>query len=504
VLSSLRSGGYREPVASTYSAGRLKSDHAVRGEYDISTGLRAFVTYHSRSGTDTTSGTGTDESTASGGVQWSRQDYPSITLRGDYLDANDRLGDRTRRGGRLDATWTPSAELLGISGFSAARISGYARISEEDIAGSRNDGSYRSQNYFFRSVFNPRQLFSINLWYQGDMREKRSVDGAYRREHQSEKANIDILMEHISGLSLSGRLTRDVRQMPVTASLLDHSSSTSLQANARIAPGTWLPALQSFTLYCYIIHSMHGYRANSAESSGMLQALFSRGGGERRSGGQSTWYDSRLEWRPVPGFLYSVNGNARYFQSEQLSSAWASSLWMMTHYAEWRPDNRSLYAMQFRLRRKPGIEYERESEPAVWTERRFSRLLLVRLALHSSIRSSETNAGVDNSYQIKPSGTVTLSLDDAPLIRRAELRIDGGYSFARSHYRPWYASESINSGATFHNNFYLDLYPHPVMFIRFRYFLLWSSAGSMFPHYRILGIDGWRQPDAELQIVMQL
>jgi len=503
VLSSLRSGGYREPVASSYAAGRLKSDHAVKGEYDITSGLRAFVSYHARAGTDTTSGTGTDESTASGGIQWSRQDYPSITLRGDYLNANDRLGDRTRHGGRLDAAWTPSTAFLELSGFSAARFSGYARISEENVALSRNDGKYRSQNYFFRSVLNPRQLLSINVWYQGDMREKRSENGAYLREHQTEKANIDILMEHISGLSLSGRLTRDVRQMPVTATLLDQSSSTSLQTNARIAPGTWLPALQPFTLYGYIIHSVYGYRRNSTESSGMLQALFSQGGGEQRSEGQSTWYDSRLEWRPVPGFLYSVNGHSRHFYSEQYRSSGAYSFWSMTHYAEWRPDNRSLYAMQFHFRRDQGNDRTDASSPAIWTERRFSRRLLLRLALHSSIRNSESNWGISDSYEIQPSGTLTFTLDDAPVIRRAELRVDGGYSFHRSHFRPWYASESVSSSASVNSNLYLDLYPHPVMFIRFRYFLVWN-AGYSFQTYRIFGIDGWKQPDAELQIVMQL
>ncbi len=503
VLSSIRSDGYREPVASAYSAGRLGSDHAVKGEYELSPELRAFVTYYGRTGTDTARGIDTDEQTSSGGLQWSRQDYPSITLRGEYMDVSDQFADRTRRGGRLDAAWTPSEALLGTTGFRAARFSAYARIAEEDVSGTLRDGRFRTQNYFFRSVLTPRQLFSVNLWYQGDAREKRSTEGVFAREYQTEKANLDILMEHINGLSLGGRLTRDVRQMQTSPSLLDRSASTTIQANARIAPGTWIPSLQRFVLYGNVSQYTSGYYANSTAETAMLLSLFSGDTGERRSGNANMGYETRLEWRPIAGLLYSVSGILNDSRNDQYSSTTKSGFWTMTHYGEWRPDNRSLLAMQFQFRKQQYSYGYTESQPAVWAERRFSRLLLTRLTLHTSIHRSETSYARNSRYNIQPSGTVTLTLDNAPVIRRAELRFDAGYSIEESR-TEWYLAETQNSTQRgFHNTFYLDLYPHPVLFIRFRHFMQWHS-GPGFNNYRYFGIDGWRQPDAELKIVMQL
>jgi hypothetical protein len=503
VLSSLRSDGYREAVPARYSDGRLGSDHIVSAEYDISPELRTFARYQGRAGKDSLTGIESSEQTSSGGVQWSRQDYPSLTLRGDWLDVTGTSVNTTRRGGRLDAVWTPSAELLALTGFSAARLSAFARITAEDAKGSLRNGLYRSQNYFLRTVLNPRPLFSVNLWYQGDLREKQTGEGMYVREYQTEKANLDLLMEHMDGLILGGRLTRELRSMQSSPTLFDRSSMTSLLTNVRIAPGTWSAALRPVVLYATASYAVTGYAANATDEAGLLLALFSGDTGERRSGSTVTGYESRLEWRPITGLLYSVAGMYRESSSELYSSAVNSGYWSMTHYAEWRPDNRSQYAMQFLFMKRLYSGINSEIQPSVWAEKRFSRLFLARLALHTTARRSENSYGVSEGYTLRPSATATLTLDDAPVIRRAEFRLDADYLILENQLSFYAAPPTIDSRRTLRANVYMDVYPHPVLFVRFRYLMHWDS-GPGFNTYRFLGTDGWYQPEAELKIVMQL
>lgn len=503
ILSSLRSNGYSEAVPAQYSAGPLHADHLVSAEYDITPELRAFARYHGRAGQDSLLGTESSEETFSGGVQWSRQDYPSLTLRSELLDVTAWSEKRSRRGGRVDAVWTPSAGLLALTGFSAARISAYARITGEETMGSLRNGLYRSQNYFLRTVLNPRPLFSLNFWYQGDLREKKVRAGLFTREYQIERANLDILMENMDGLILGGRLTRELRSMQASPMLFDRSSVTSLLTNVRVAPGTWVPALRPVVFFATVNYAVTGYAANAADQRGFLLSLFSGNTGEPRSGSTVTGYESRLEWRPISGLLYSVAGMYRESTSKLYNSTANSGNWNMIHYAEWRPDNRTQYAFQFQLMKRLYSGTNTETQPAIWVERRFSRLLLARVAFNTTTSRSENSYGVWEGYTLRPSATTTFTFDDAPIVRRAELRLDTDYLIEERRQTFYLAPPSSNSRRTLRTNIHLDMYPHPVLFIRFRYNTHWDSQRG-FNTYRMLGVDGWYQPEAELRIVMQL
>ncbi|MBR9978446.1 MAG: hypothetical protein KFH87_10185, partial [Bacteroidetes bacterium] len=503
LLSSLRSDGYSEPVANAYAGGRLSSDHGMRGEIDMSDELRAFVLYRQRSGTDHESGIATGERSSTAGIQWARPAYPSVIARGEYLDVNDRLGSRTRRGGRLDAAWTPSQALLTAGGISAARFSGYARISEETVSAAVQEGTYRSHNYFFRAVINPRQLFSANLWYQGDMREKRTPFMGFRSEYQTENINLDLLMEHITGLSLGGRFTQAVRQFPLPAAGLDRSSSSSVLTNVRITPGTWLQSLHPFILYASVSHTLDAYHTGGEDVAAFGLSLLSSASGHRQRASSSRVYDARLEWRPVYGLLYSLRGIWQESRSEQFTSSQQQAFWIMTHSAEWRPDNRSVYAVRFQLRKSHSLREDRQDvDPGAWLERRISRLLLVRAALYATLLRSESPDAVRSSREIRPALTLTLTIDRASLLGRVELRMDAGYTHGIAGTRRWTGETTEYSSERLYSTLYLDMYPHPVLFLRARGFFTWRSD-DLHPH-AFLATAAWLRPDVELQLVMQL
>jgi hypothetical protein len=503
LLSSLRSDDYREPVSNAYAGGKLSADHGIKGEVDVTDELRGFIMYRSRSGADSIRSTATSELSSSTGLQWSRPDYPSIIARGEYMDVHDHLGTRTRRGGRIDAAWTPSTTLLSRSGISAARFSGYARISEETASGVVHDGRYRSSNYFFRSVINPRQLFSANLWYQGDMREKRTLDGRFNSEYQTEKINLDLLMEHITGISLGGRLTREIRQLPAAASIVDQSSSAYILTNARITPGTWLPVLQPFILYASFSHTLDEYHSGGEQAAAFGLSLLSAAGGRRQRASSSIVYDARLEWRPLYGVLYSIRGLWQQSRSEQLSSSNEHAFWIMTHNAEWRPDNRSVYAARFQFRKTNYVHEQRQDlDPGVWVEQRFSRVFLGRLALYATLLRNESMAAIRNSQEVRPAITLTLTIDKAPILGRTEIRMDAGYTHFRSVTTRWTGQRTAFTSERLYNTVYLDMYPHPVLFLRLRSFFTWLRDDTR--PVSLFAPEGWIQPDVELQLVMQL
>jgi hypothetical protein len=503
LLSSFRGDGYREPVASAYAGGRLASDHGMRGEIDISDELRAFVLYRQRSGTDDTHAIATGERSSNAGIQYARPAYPSVIARGEYLDVNDRFGTRTRRGARLDVAWTPSSALLSVGGISAARFSGYARISEETVSGGGQNGVYRSSNYFFRAAVNPRQLFSANLWYQGDMREKRTPLERFRSEYQTENINLDLLMEHITGLSVGGRFTRAVRQFPLPAVGLDRSSSSSALTNIRITPGTWLQLLQPFILYASASHTLDAYYAGGQAAAAFGLSLLSSASGQRQRASSSKVYDARLEWRPVYGLLYSLRGIWQESRSEQLDASLQQAFWIMTHSAEWRPDGRSVYAARFQYRKSSSLREERQDvDPGAWLERRFSRFLLARIALYATVLRSESPDAIHSSREIRPALTLTLTIDRASLLGRMEFRMDAGYTHGSVATRRWTGERTEYSSERLYSTLYLDMYPHPVLFLRARGFFTWRSD-DLHSH-AFLDPAAWLQPDVELQLVLQL
>jgi len=279
-----------------------------------------------------------------------------------------------------------------------------------------------------------------------------------------------------------------------------------MQGDIRLAPGTWIPALQPFTLYTSVQHTESAGRRDVTESGGLFAAFFTCAEGKQRSRNVSDWYEGRLEWRPSAELLYSVTGRSRKFFSEQLSSSSKRQFHEVIQRIDWRPDGRSLYGAQFQYRQDdPGSSpgHARTYNPQIWAERRFSRLLLLRLTLNSSSSTTQTPNGTSRSFSLDPSGYLTLSLDELPVLRRMELRYDAGYRYNRYETTPFLAPVAMTSSMIFSNKLYLDLYPHPVLFVRFRYFLRWRNPSDPV-YYRILGINGWEQPDAQLQIIMQL
>ena len=510
--SALRSDGYHEPATPAYAGGRLRDDHALQGEYDISSELRAFANWRQRSGYDTLRRDDLEDRAMGGGLQWVRQDWPSLTLRGDLLDERDAYGERSRGGMRADVAWIPSAELLENAGFSSARFTGYARYGQETLTPSdalpdaalTGERRYRNQNYFLRSVFSPRPLFTVNAWYQGDARAREDAAGSMRPDYQRDRVFVDLLMEHIRGLSLGGRLTADERQLWKSRDRYDLYTSTVMQLNLRLAPGTWVPLLQPFTLYVSLQRNIGRSISDATRENGLFAALFSAAEGDLHSENAGTYWESRLEWRPMAELLYSLTARSRMSSYERYDVITEGSWREIIQRVDWRPDGFSLYGAQFQYRTDGDREESRRYMPQLWAERRFSRHLLARLMLSTSWTHAEYPWGAFRGWDIDPSGYIMLSFDELPVLRRLELRLDAGYGYAFRESLPILTASTRVSTASLYNKFYLDLYPHPVLFIRFRYFLRWRDPGSALNNYRILGVDGWEQPDAQLQLIMQL
>ena len=514
--SSIRGDGYREPTAAAYAGGRLRDDHAVKAEYDISSSLRAFADWRKRSGVDTLSGQELEDRALGGGLQWVRQDWPSVTLRGNILDETDVTGERSRESGRLDFTWVPSSLMLEALGFDAARLTGYARYGREELTSLTSATASQAvpvrqhhiQNYYLRSVLSPRQLFTINAWYLGDKREQGDEGDVSQPDYQRDRLFVDVLMEHLRGLSLGSRLTADERRFWTTAGSYDQYSSTTAQLNLRIAPGTWIPLLQPFTLYTSVQRSVSRSFHDGRSSGGLFTTFFSAADGSPRSESGLTSYETRLEWRPSAELLYSVTARLYENSSRRYGYETGSDWYDIQQRVDYRPDGFSLYGAQFYYRSdnaQQSINDSRRYNPQVWAERRFSRHLLLRL-MCSYASMTQSSVTMENTLtSLSPSGYITLSYDALPVLRRVELRLDAGYDYSTTGSRLWIGEHTTKSYATFYNKLYLDLYPHPVLFIRFRYYLRWRSDNtSSHLNYSVLGIDGWDQPDAQLQLIMQL
>ncbi|PLX29818.1 MAG: hypothetical protein C0600_08630, partial [Ignavibacteria bacterium] len=270
--STLRDRGYAEPVASTFAHGRLLDEHRVDGEYDILSSLRAFAVWTKRSGYDSLTGNSTGDMFAYAGVQWVAQGLPSFSIRGERSEETLPHLSRDRTGGRLDLSWIPDPAFLESVGFSSARITGYARLSEEELTGELFPGRYRNQNYFLRTVFSPRPLFTVNAYYQSDQRSQ-DFAGSFEDDRSNDKLYIDVILDQFRGISFSARATSDLQQFAVTSASRNSYSKESLQGNLRLSPGTWVQWLSPITLYMSASRYSSEYRSAVSSGSGSMFGL---------------------------------------------------------------------------------------------------------------------------------------------------------------------------------------------------------------------------------------
>lgn len=494
--STLRERAYAEPQRRDFAHGRLLDEHRVEGEYDIVPELRAFAQWTKRSGYDTLSGSATDDMYAGGGLQWLPPGLPSITLRGDRSE--ETLDDRTRdrSGGRLDLVWVPDANVLNTTGFNSARLSGYARLAEEQILGGSDPGRFRMGNFFLRSVLAPRPMFTINAYYQADLLDRENPSGVFADDRREDKLYLDLIMEQLRGISLGARVTRNLQQFATEPQLFNQYLRGSMQGSLRLSPGTWVDDLSSFTLYFTASRNTTHYNSEIAQAS-ILDGLFGSAAGKIETETVADQYESRLEWRPAPELLYSVSG--RYI--ENTAATWKSSSTTirreLTQRIDLRPDSRTLYALQFLIgsSRSNSFSYSQQTySPSIWAESRISRALLVRLSVNATYSQSEKYMGTSDALVLTPTTNVTLSLNDLPVIRRLELRDDLSFTYQEGS-SSWQSTPSFY-GRYLRNSLFMDWYPHPVLMIRFRYTTI-SEFSS-----RLLMFN--TDPDAELQLIMQL
>mgnify|MGYP000061893376 FL=1 len=494
--STMSDRNFLTPQERSFSHGRLLDEHRIHGEYDLVPELRAFATWTKRDGFDTLTGIATDDMYAYGGLQYVTSGLPSITLRGERSRESLANSERSRSGGRIDMTWVPDTKLLESASFSSARITGYARMAEERIDGGVNPGDYRVQNYFLRTVLAPRPLFTINAYYQADTRERRGGAGtAWTDDRSEDRLYVDVIMEELRGISLSGRLTQRLQQFDVSGGNDNQHRRGSLQASLRLAPGIWVAPLSPLTLYVTASENRSAYRSAVTSADRLIAGLLESGSGRTESESISRLFESRIEWRPMPEVLYSVTGRL----TEHNSSTWDSNYRRlqreMIQRADYRPDSRSLYALQLTMLTSNDLRQLRrlqEYAPSAWAERRLSRELLFRLTLNARYSDLQWYTGNSTTREITPGINMTATLHDLPVLRRLELREDLTFTY-REHA---FSFQETVYARDLRNTLSVDWYPHAVLSIRLRYSVRWfESSSSLFTG---------TEPDAQLQVIMQL
>lgn len=488
--STLRDHGFAEPVTSTFAHGRLLDEHRVDAEYDLLPSLRAFAVWTKRSGYDRLQENSTKDMFTYGGMQWVGQGLPSFTLRGERFEETMAHMSRDRTGGRLDVYWIPNTTLLESVGFSTVRISGYTRFSEEDVSGGLFPGQYRNRNYFLRTVFAPRPLFTVNAYFQSDQRMQK-LGGSYTDDRSNDKLYLDVIMEQLRGISFAARITRDIQEFATTGSAYNSYLRAYSQGSLRLSPGTWISTLTPITLYLTASRSTSRYMSDLTERSG----VFSETTGRSETESISDLFESRVEWRPASTFLYSVTG--RYIESGTAtwSSYYGGVRRELIQRVDLRPDSRTLYAAQLsmtRINEHQSVSYRTAYLPSFWAEYRVSKSLLLRLMMNSMWVSFASWSSNGDLMELTPAVNITMSFHDLPILRRIELRDDVSFTYSES--RQW-ATTWIQR--ILQNSFYCDWYPHQVLLIRMRYtsFLTANDRPSVFDDFR---------PDAQLQMIMQL
>jgi len=498
--SRMTSPGFAETTKRTFVHGRLRDEHDVHGEYDITNELRSFASWTRRDGEHGDVDWMVTEAISSVGMQWVKQEHPSITLRLERVEDNVPSGHRHLDAARMDASWTPSQALLSLMGISSARLTSQARLAYERSDLSNRPGEFRLRNHFLRTVVSLRPLFSINALFQTDASDRRT-SGNFIKDRHLDKVSVEALMEHIRGLSLGVGYTRDHNRFYSNTDIFDSDARSASQVSLRLTPGVWVGSLSRWTLYLTVSRNRMEYRRLSTYA-GWLPVFTRPVDGVPHSRVAADALDTRVEWRPSSTLRNTVT--ARIDENRQTVSGTSITQIerALGNRIDYQPNNRSLQAVEVLATWKHGAFARSENLTAyVWTEQRLSDVVLLRGSVEPS-RFEQFHYGVTSLVStIRMSMLSTFTFERLPIIRRLEVRNNTAYTLSEhvleesKPYTSW-------STATLTNSLYLDIIPHPVLYIRFRLNVSRHRREHAIPN-AMNWYDIW-EPDAQLQVIMQL
>ena len=487
--------GYVEPFERRFAKGLLNSENTISAEYDVIPEVRLFGSWKKRGGTDESDGSPTGDEFLYAGTQLTPPELPSLTVRGERITEHGGGGRVSRRGGRGDLTWALPAGALQALGISSALLTSYARYSEEEHS-EEAYGVRQFQNYFFRTVVSPRQLFSINAYYRGDLEKQRSPGGVLPSVSR-EKLFADVVMEHLRGLSFGLRYDRDLQLLYhlLEGNTWDANDRSSLQLSARFSPGAFVGALSSLTLHFNYSNGTASYVTEGMDRQDLFLSLLSPLGGLRSWANRTDVIETRLEWLPASEFLYTVTGRYQESDAARLSSAYLELRRELVQRADYRPGSRALYSVQLSLSNggNPWSSFVRYA-PLAWMEHRLSSVVLTRVIVNSYHERRYYGLDEVETSDLAPALNLTLSIPKLFFPGRVELRDDFSYHYTEKRSNPpSQASGVATSESVLTNTVYADIYPHPVSYFRLRYSRIWPLTSG-------LPVTD----DLSLQVVLQL
>ncbi len=474
------SEGYREPFTRLFPLGRLLEESLLHAEADASPTLRIFTDWGKRSGPDTATGAAGRDAYGSLGAQWFGAGLPSVTLRAEQLFESLRDSSSRRRGVRMEVEYVPAPEAARALGLSSAVLSSYARYMRgEEYAPGGGRASFACENYFLRTAVSPLPLFTLNAYYRGDRKSILLPEGSFGSANVLQKLFGDLVFEELRGLSLAIRYMRDLETMHLPSAGLpwDETSRHSFQIASRFSPGLLLPAFSPFTLELNYREERSSYGKGGSIARPLFGSLFLAGNASDLFANASAVYETRIEWHPDAIVAYYVTGRL----TDASARAWSSGAteWRreLTQRFDFQPGSRELYSARLTLLRANSCDDRlTRYAPSVWVENRWSALLLTRFTLDLLWDDQWYGRVLSGNRVSAPAANVTLTFTDPPIIERLELREDLSFQRRVSVYRnPSSGADITLMNDSIASGLYLDLYPHPALFLR----LVWSSQWDL-------------------------
>ena len=475
-----RDAGYVGNFKRWYSFGDLHQSASVQGEVDVFPQLRLFGSYRLRGGQEQWD---PNDRQLDAGVKWFDPAYPSLTLRftrgtedAAFLPLQHmytRAGSGQRSALRADVQYVLPETALRASGLSNASLISYLRYGEEEnpsvpySAWTTLPATFRFNNTYVRVTVAPRPMFTFTTYYRGDEHRASRFNGEWTRVQSLERLFLDGVMEHVPGLSLSGRYTGDVLQygLPGAAGRTNSAVTRVLQLGTRFSPGTILASLSDFTVEVNVRRDTRR-STEDGSASAMFLSLFTGSDGREAGRNSTDFLETKLEWRPTPGFLSVTTGRFTGGKVEEGRWYFLDMRRDLIQRLDLHGDDAALYTLQFSVLdgRNPVSEFVRVA-PFVFTEHRLHRTLLGRFTFGAGFETRTEGRRVQRATTLSPGLSLTFSVQNSGLLPRLELRYDLGlgYTDARSESR--YGDTYVSRGMS--NGFSLDVYPFGASYLRF-------------------------------------
>ncbi|MDH7515681.1 MAG: hypothetical protein QHI48_07405 [Bacteroidota bacterium] len=477
--------GYTELFPRDYAGGGIRTIGYFETEIDLHEDLRLFGTWRGRGSSFSWS---FDERVVETGVKWFGGRRPFVTIRYTHRseDFVPRFSGmplfRDERGSgdalRADVQFTASPDVLAFAGFASAKADSYIRYAIERNtllpvipAEPVSYDSLVTWNVFLRLNVSPRPLFTITTYYRGDSRGILQQGGSPIPFTSIQRLFVDAVAEHITGLSLTVRYTDDLRTLHTSAPTKEWNSDErrNVRFGARFSPGVLIPQARDVTLEFNASHDDGTYRIRGYSPVPLFLSHFSKRDGSIDERSTNVSLESKVEWKPGPGFL-SVT-TARFLEATVLlhSSRTLDRRREMFQRLDIHGMRTALYSFQVGCVEGTNAWSDfLRFLPSLWTEQRWGDRILTRFTLIGTHETSHRGEDFSRSQEIQPSISVTFLLHELDYLPDLDIRYDASFRYGETLSDP--SPQGPPRRDIVHkvsNSLSIDVYPFRSSYVRF-------------------------------------